>query len=105
MRTRNHQIILRLNDAELAALKDRMEASGLNCSSLLRHLIVGSTIRTRDDGTMRALLAQISKIGSNINQIARVANSTQDVDTMMITRANIQINEVWRMAKEMSAWK
>lgn len=105
MRQRDHQVIIRLNDRELALLKERMEASGLNCSELLRRLITGSTIRTRDDEKMRALLAQISKIGSNVNQIARVANSMQHVDASMMTNASFQIGEAWRLVKEMGAWR
>jgi hypothetical protein len=98
-------MILRLNDRELALLKERMEASGLNCSELLRRLITGATIKTRDDEKMRALLAQISKMGSNINQIARIANSMQHLDASMLTTASFQIGEAWRLVKEMSAWR
>lgn len=105
MRERNHQIILRLNDHELALLKERMRASGLNCSELLRRLITGATIKTHDDEKMRTLLAQISKIGSNVNQIARVANSMQHVDASMLTNASFQISEAWRLIKEMGVWR
>jgi hypothetical protein len=106
MRRRNHQIILRLDDRELALLKERMAAENMNCSKLLRHLITDVARKDYDAEKMKKLLMHISKMGSNINQIARIANSMQHVDDSMLTTASFQIGETWRLVKEMAtAWQ
>ena len=106
MRKRSHQIILRLNDYELTLLKTRMAEEDMNCSKLLRHLITDVSLKTYDTETLKAMLAQMSKIGSNVNQIARVANSAKEVEKEQIAQACLQVNQLWRMVKEMTAvWR
>ena len=97
---------MRLNDRELAILNERMVAERMNCSKLLRHLITDVSLIAYDADTLKALLAQMSKNGSNINQIARVANSSKNVDDAQIAQACLQVNRLWRTVKEMTAaWR
>jgi len=87
-------------------LKERMVTEDMNCSKLLRHLITDVSLKTYDTETLKAMLSQMSKIGSNINQIARVANSAKDIDDAQIAQACLQVNQLWRTVKEMTAvWR
>ena len=49
--------------------------SGLPVSAVLRQLISGVTIRQRPPKELHDLYAEINRIGTNINQIARKANA------------------------------
>lgn len=75
MRQKNHALTLRLNDEELKQLKDQVVASGLTTQTFLRLLIAGQKIKPRRSEVFIDLLHELSAIGNNINQIARVANT------------------------------
>ena len=48
---------------------------GLSRSAYLRTLIMGSPVKARPPKELQTLYAEINKIGSNINQIARSVNA------------------------------
>lgn len=105
MRKRNHQVIVRLNDREMLLLKKKVSASGLTFSEIVRRFITDTEIKTFPSEELRALLSSVSKIGGNINQIARVANSTQGVDATMLTNASFQVDRLWRLLKDLETWR
>ena len=75
MRKREKAILCWLNEKEYEHLKKQAGTSGLTVSALIRKLIMGQEIRQRPPAEMPELLRQMSAIGNNINQIAKVANS------------------------------
>jgi hypothetical protein len=105
MRKRTKQVIVRLSSEEHALLLAKMELSGLSCSALFRKILRDDNIPVYPVDDMKDLLAHISKIGSNINQIARVANSTQTADASMLTETSFQIDKLRRYIKELGAWR
>lgn len=72
---RTHMISVRLTDAERRKLSQICAVSGLPVSTVLRQLISGVTIRQRPPKELHDLYAEINRIGTNINQIARKANA------------------------------
>lgn len=79
---------IRLTSDERAAVVAAAEAVGLGPSSFARFATVQAagrippTVRKRHDTTAKTIapfLGELGRIGSNINQIARVANSTGDL--------------------------
>lgn len=79
MRKREKAILCWLNEKEYEHLKKQAGTSGLTVSALIRKLIMGQEIRQRPPAEMPELLRQMSAIGNNINQIAKVANSSKFV--------------------------
>lgn len=61
-------------------MKKQSEISGLTGEALIRSLIMGIEIRPIPPDQFSEVLRQLSVIGNNINQIARVANMTRTVD-------------------------
>jgi len=64
-----------------------MKLSGLSGEALIRSLIMGLDVRPIPPDQLSEILRQLSSIGNNINQIARVANGTgrigkEDIDTI-----------------------
>ncbi len=105
MRKRTKQVIIRLNSEEYAMLQNKMEQTEFPYSALFRKFISDDNLPILQGEDAKALLANISKIGSNINQIARVANSTQTADATMMTSASMQIDRLWRLLKGLETWR
>lgn len=100
-----HELCLRLNAREYIKLKMDAERCGLSRSVYLRRLIMRSDIKARPPKEIQILYAEINKIGSNINQIARSVNagiaSPEDArrGLFMLDRVYEKLNEAvdqWR---------
>lgn len=63
-----------LCEAEYQALCKNAKRCGLSRSAYLRRLILKTPVKACQAAEVRALYAEINKIGSNINQIARSVN-------------------------------
>ena len=74
MRENVKSLTLRLSAEEYARLCRLAELSGLKLEPTVRSLIMGAQLRPRPPETWTAVLRQLSGIGTNINQIAKVAN-------------------------------
>ena len=74
MRKRNNEVHLRLSDEEYKKLESLSHISGNSYNSVIRKLILGKEIRQRPNVDFAALNCAISRLGTNVNQIARKAN-------------------------------
>ena len=101
MRQRNHALTLRLNDEELKHLKDQVVASGLTTQTFLRLLIVGQKIKPRRPEVFIDLLHELSAIGNNINQIARVVNTSGFATKEDIAAVTTAQRVIWQIAKRL----
>ena len=99
MRKREKAILCWLNDKEYDHLKKQAGTSGLTVSALIRKLIMGQEIRQRPPGEMPELLRQMSAIGNNINQIAKVANSSKFVRQEDIKEIQKMQSDLYRTIK------
>ena len=79
MRKRQNRVEVRLDDAEDIKLHELMNDTGFNASQLIRSLIIGAEIKSRPPDIMPKILRELSAIGNNINQIAKVANYSDRV--------------------------
>lgn len=93
-------ITLRLNAVEYAHLRQQTEATGLKMEPLIRQLIMGVQLRPRPPDVYAALLRELSAIGNNANQIARIANGKKDIDPYEINEAVRLIRQAWRLVKD-----
>jgi hypothetical protein len=77
---RLHVSTYRLNAEELAQLRAAAEAAGLSQADYARQKLIGAPPRSKrkrvgaDRVELTRLLAELGKIGSNVNQLARLAN-------------------------------
>ena len=79
MRKRRNRVEVRLSDAEESKLHELMNGTGFNASQIIRSLIIGAEIKSRPPDIMPKILRELSAIGNNINQIAKVANYSDRV--------------------------
>ena len=75
MRERKNELHLRLNDEEYRKLDQLSHHSGISFNSVLRKLIMEREIHQRPDADFSALASAVDRLGNNINQIAKKANT------------------------------
>ena len=93
------RLSVRMNEKEYAHLKKLTEASGLKMEPLIRKLIMGQEIHQRPPAEMPELLRQMSAIGNNINQIAKVANSSKFVRQEDIKEIQKMQSDLWKAVR------
>ena len=77
--TRTHFRSLRLTPGELAIIRGKARAAGLPVSTYLRQVGPGKRVRVRRGQIRRDAVYQLIRIGTNINQLARAANTVGQV--------------------------
>lgn len=82
MLKRNREILLWLDNDELAYVKAQAKKSGLSIQSFLRALIKNQPIKEQPPLDYFAVLKSLDRIGNNINQIAAKANTKGFIDTL-----------------------
>lgn len=101
MRSRVIQILVRLNEPEYRHLKKQLAASGVGQEPFIRSLIMGIDIRPRPPDEYGALLRELSAIGNNINQIARIANSDKRISPQALEDTMRMQAAIWQRIKGM----
>lgn len=100
MRRRTNRIGVWLSDAEYRYLKQQSAFSGLGMEAFVRSLVMGTEIRPRPPEQYAALLRQLSGIGTNLNQLAHVANASRSVNADQLREAEELARQAWRLVKE-----
>jgi hypothetical protein len=84
-RARNRHITIRLTEDERATVDAAAADAGLTPGSYVRQVVLGAPVprqgkrRPAEKAELVRLLAEVGKIGSNINQLAHRANSGNTV--------------------------
>jgi hypothetical protein len=79
-RTRNRHLSLMLSDEEFEFFKQQKDRSGVsNYTDFLMKVVSQSQVISVDTRPLLALAEQVSKIGVNVNQVAKIANITRSV--------------------------
>jgi hypothetical protein len=81
---------LRLTPGELTVLRRKAHAAGLALSAYLRQAGLQKMIRARRGQAERDAIYQLSKIGNNLNQLARAANTAGQVVALEMLEAAIE---------------
>ena len=80
MRKRNVHIQFWLNRKEAEELDKKVKRSGLSRENYLRHLVNGVVPRDEPPPDYYAMMNQLYRIGTNLNQIAFKANALNVID-------------------------
>lgn len=80
-RKRDKHFSVRLTTDELKYLDQKVDKSGLSREAYIRKLIFDSEIKTAPSLDYFEMKRELSYIGNNLNQIARVANGTHNINS------------------------
>lgn len=88
--TRNRLVCIRLTDDDYNARRRDAERIGLTLSGLCERLVLNRKVELENRARYRAmdpsLLAELRRIGNNINQIAHASNAGLPVDAQLAAR-------------------
>ena len=99
-RKRTVQIKFRVTEEERALIEEKMKLIPTrNMAAYLRKMAIDGYVIQVDHSDIKAMTAEIQKIGVNINQIARRANATGNIYQKDIEEIKGVLNEIWRLQR------
>ncbi len=99
-RKRTVQVKFRVTEAERDLILQKMKLIPTkNMAAYLRKIAIDGYIVQVDHSDIKAMTAEIQKIGVNINQIARRVNSTGSVYQQDIDELKGALDEIWRLQR------
>ena len=99
-RKRTVQLKFRVTEAERDLILEKMKLIPTrNMPSYLRKIAIDGNIIQIYHSDIKAMTAEIQKIGVNVNQIARRVNSTGSVYQEDIDEIKGVLNEIWRLQR------
>ena len=99
-RKRTVQLKFRVTEAERDLILEKMKLIPTrNMAAYLRKIAIDGYIIQIDNSDIKAMTAEIQKIGVNINQIARRANAMGNVYQEDIDEIKGVLNEIWRLQR------
>ena len=94
-RKRNIQIKFRVTEEERALIEEKMkQIPTQNMAAYLRKMAIDGYIIQVDHTDIKAMTAEIQKIGVNVNQIARRVNATGSAYEQDIEEIKGVLNEI-----------
>ncbi len=101
-RERKNELKIYLSDDEQYILEQKVKASGMrDKSSFLRHQILYGYVYDIDYSDLREYNTTLSKIGNNLNQIAKRMNATGNVYAADVKEVKELMKKVWETQKAM----
>ena len=100
MRNRNRNVSFRLTEKEFLALDKKVQQSGMTKERFLRKLISDCRVYEAPPVDFSKLIKGVNRVGSNIEQILRVANAKHIID---VPRLRNELDEL--DAIEDAMWK
>ena len=102
MANRTRPLILRVpvNEQERELIEQKMKLiPTTNFAAYARKMLIDGYIIQIDHSDIKAMTAEIQKIGVNVNQIARRVNATGSVYQEDIDEIKGVLNEIWRLQR------
>ena len=101
-RKRTNPVQFYLDDEEQYILDEKFKISGMKSkSAFLRKLILYGYVYDVDYSYLRNYNTELGRISSNLNQIAKRINSTENIYKEDMDEVKELMNEVWRTQKSM----
>ena len=102
IRTRKNELKIFLSDDEKFILEEKYKLSGMRSrSTFIRHLILYGYVYDVDYSDLREYNTLLFKIGNNLNQITKRANTTGHLYDEDIKEVRELMNQVWHTQKSM----
>ena len=100
VRKRNNRVQVRLDSKEYQAFMKAVRKSGLSQEVYLRHLINGVVPQEAPPPDYYAMMQQLYRIGTNLNQIAQKAHTLNVIDVQRYDAAVHKFEEAVKQITE-----
>ena len=97
-RTRQQQVVVRMTNDEFTRMKQLVAASGLNQQSYLLRAILNKRIVNTDG--VKQILPQLKGIGTNLNQLTRLAHTGYPVPADEIAAMRKELEALWQSLRQ-----
>ena len=99
-RKRNVQLIVRVTPDEKDFINKKMKQFGTgNFNAYARKMLIDGYVVHLDIEKFQLLAGEVNKIGTNINQIAKISNTTGMIFGDDIEKLKEMVNEIWQLLK------
>ncbi len=99
-RTRKREIKFRVNDEEFLIIRRKMIMSRMrNREAFIRKMLIEGVIINVDTSPLEDIFYEMHKIGTNVNQIAKVANTNGTISQDELKELKEKVNEIWHILK------
>ena len=99
-RKRNIQIKFRVTEQERGLIEEKMKLLHTNnLAAYMRKMAIDGYIIQVDHTDIKAMTAELQKIGVNINQIAKRVNATGSIYEQDIAEIKGVLKEIWRLQR------
>ena len=99
-RKRNVQLIIRVTADEKDFINKKMEQFGTaNFNAYARKMLIDGYVIHVDLTEFQTLAAEVNAIGTNINQLVKISNTTGMIFGDDIEKMKEMVNEVWQLLK------
>lgn len=96
---KEHSILFRVSDAELAQIKSRQESLGItNLSAYLRKMAIDGYILKLDLPELKEMISLLRHMSNNLNQIAKRVNATGNLYEAELKEMQQQQQQIWKAA-------
>ena len=101
-RKRNVQIIVRVTEDERTLIEEKMrQIPTMNLSAYSRKMLIDGYIIVLDLQKVKAHMAQLQKIGGNLNQITKRINETARIYDNDMDELKRLMDEVWKLERQL----
>ena len=98
--SRSIQVKFRVNALERDEIRDRMKECNIwNMGRYLRCMAINGCIIKPDHTDIKQMNSELNKIGVNINQIAKVANTNGTISRAELENLKRKVDEIWHILK------
>ena len=97
-RKRDQNVLLRFSMDEMKLLHKKMEEAGIhNREAYLRKMALDGYIIKEDYSMLKGVFHELSRIGNNLNQVAKVANTYGDVNQSELKAIKKDLDKIWQL--------
>lgn len=98
-RVRKRSMMIRFTDDELQFLKEKMDDAGFsnNREAYLRKMAMNGYVIKQDFAGLSDVVYQLSRIGNNLNQMTRIANTHGDIELSELKEIKKGIDQIWQL--------
>lgn len=99
IRKREKQLKFRVTEKELQMIKSKIEKSKLTQSEFFISCATNKKIVVIDG--LKELTFEINKIGNNLNQLTKIANTEKEIDQVELKKSREELSEVWQLLRQL----